>query len=627
MALPTAPNTDPNKGRPSSASPESEAMAKGIKDVEDTMVEQLQKIMEFTEIMKNYIPKLGFIDAHTRAIKLKADQIHKQNDQFQKEFHDEMDAILAAMESEENAEQVEELEQVPDAEQQGEQVKDEMAEVVNEEAEDTRDADDATTEILTDIAKDVSDIATRMRDGDEDTRDPGDGDSKKTKKGDDGKDKEVKKEKGAIGKTFKVITDFLKMLGKGFLIAGLLVGTLLTANEGMFSAIKNLFNKVFEVFKSIVGIIVEKVLPVFVNILTVVVDAVASFLPPIMNILEVVIEFIMGLVEGLMPILEIVMNVIGVVLSVIAMAFQAFADSGMLDIVMGTIYGFINMFIDTFNFIIEAVAMLASIFGKGDDVRKLKVDRLEVVDNQKVDMVADRLDFSLSDAEIDKQIDAQVALGNLNDKEAAKIRESKEEFKEQQETEKNDAAKRIYENAERLNITAEESPLSAGDTNDKGYVKISGFKNIEGWRKEDEYLVDPKMRQNGSYQLLDPETGRRRGFSGRNAASFIAGALLGKQQEEDAAAELAESEAAEATMASFFGGDEASIKGDDVSNQTGDANDEQRAADAAASKGGDQNVNTAMSVNNNQNSSVKSTNITHEGGSPTTSRGFYVGAQ
>jgi len=626
MALPAAPNTDPNKGRPGRSAPESEAMAKGIKDVEDIMVEQLQKIMEFTEVMRNYIPKLGFIDVHTKATKLKTDLIYKQSQKHQQEFHNEMDAILAAMESEENAEQVEELEQVPDAEQQGEQVKDEMAEVVNEEAEDTRDADDATTEVLTDIARDVSDIATRMRDGDEDKRDPADSDGKKTEKGDDGKGKEVKKEQGAIGKTFKVITDFLKMLAKGFLIAGLLVGTLLTANEGMFSAIKNLFSKVFEVFSSIVGIIVEKVLPVFVNILTVVVDAVASFLPPVMSILEVVIDFVMGLIEGLMPILEIVLNVIGVVLSVIAMAFQAFADSGMMDIVMGTIYGFINMFIDTFNFIIEAVALLASLFGKGDEVRKLKVDRLEVVNSQRVDAVADRLDFSLSDAEVDKQIDAQVALGNLNDKEAAKLRESKEEFKEKQESEKNDAAKRIYENAERLSITAEESPLSAGDTNDKGYVKISGFKNIEGWRKKDEYLVDPKNVKNGNYRLLDPETGHRRGFSGLTAAPFIAGALLGKQQGEDAAAELAESENAETSFTDFFS-DSASIKGDDISVQTGEANDEQREADAAGSKGGDQNVNTAMSVNNNQNSSVKSTNITHEGGSPTTSRGFYVGAQ
>ena len=626
MALPAAPNTDPNKGRPSTASPESEAMAKGIKDVEDTMVEQLQKIMEFTEIMKNYIPKLGFIDTHTRAIKLKADQIHKQNDQFQKEFHDEMDAILAAMESEENAEQVEELEQVPDAEQQGEQVKDEMAEVVNEEAEDTRDADDATTEILTDIARDVSDIATRMRDGDEDKRDPADNDGKKTGKGDDGKGKEVKKEQGAIGKTFKVITDFLKMLAKGFLIAGLLVGTLLTANEGMFSAIKNLFSKVFEVFSSIVGIIVEKVLPVFVNILTVVVDAVASFLPPVMSILEVVIDFVMGLIEGLMPILEIVLNVIGVVLSVIAMAFQAFADSGMMDIVMGTIYGFINMFIDTFNFIIEAVALLASLFGKGDEVRRLKVDRLEVVNSQRVDAVADRLDFSLSDAEIDKQIDAQVALGNLNDKEATKIRESKEEFKEEQDTKELDAAKRIYEMAEKQNIEAGSSEVTVEDQDGTSLVLMKNFKSIDGWRNNDEYLVDPVPNKNGSFTMYDPETGKRKGvsYTGKGGATtHIIATLAGAQGAKD---EMAASESAETNMQDFFS-DSASIKGNDLSDQTGDASDEQRAADAAASKGGDQNVNTAMSVSNQQNSSVKSTNITHEGGSPTTSRGFYVGAQ
>ena len=623
MALPTAPNTDPNKGRPSSASPESEAMAKGIKDVEDTMVEQLQKIMEFTEIMKNYIPKLGFIDAHTRAIKLKADQIHKQNDQFQKEFHDEMDAILAAMESEENAEQVEELEQVPDAEQQGEQVKDEMAEVVNEEAEDTRDADDATTEILTDIAKDVSDIATRMRDGDEDTRDLGDGDGKKTEKGDDGKDKEVKKEKGAIGKTFKVITDFLKGLAKGFLIAGLLVGTLLTANEGMFSAIKNLFNKVFEVFKQIVGIVVEKVLPVFAEVLTIVVDAISAFLPPIMDVLAVIIDVVMEVVQALMPVLEIVINAISAVLSIIAAVFQGLVDSGIIDALVDVVYGFINIFIGVWNGIIEGVAMLASLFGKGDEVRALKVDYAE---RDQSDEKAAFVDFSMSDEQIDKQIDAQLELGNLNKTEAAEMKANKDKFKEQQEDDELEAAKKIYEMAEKQNIEAGSSEVTVQDQDGTPMVLMSNFKSIDGWRHDDEYLVDKVPNDNGSFNMYDPETmqlvGRSHSKKG-GATPHIIATLAGAQKAKD---EMAASEAAETSMQDFFG-ETAGIKGNDLSDQTGDATDEQRAADAAASKGGDQNVNTAMSVNNNQTSSVKSTNITHEGGSPTTSRGFYVGAQ
>ena len=76
------PNTDPRKGRPTTETSgkggaETKAMMDSFDGVENAVVEQLALIAGFTEIMKNYIPKLGFIDAHTQALKLKQDQAFK----------------------------------------------------------------------------------------------------------------------------------------------------------------------------------------------------------------------------------------------------------------------------------------------------------------------------------------------------------------------------------------------------------------------------------------------------------------------------------------------------------------------------------------------------------------------
>ena len=84
MALPT-PNTDPRKGRPmteesgkgGAETNETTAAVKGLEDIENEVSERLKNISGFLEVMKNYIPKLGFIDAHTQAIKLSTDQIKK----------------------------------------------------------------------------------------------------------------------------------------------------------------------------------------------------------------------------------------------------------------------------------------------------------------------------------------------------------------------------------------------------------------------------------------------------------------------------------------------------------------------------------------------------------------------
>ena len=84
MALPT-PNTDPGKGRVTTTTSgdgaaltnETSKMAKGINDIEDVISKRLDDISGFLEIMKNYIPKLGFVDAHTRAIKLSTDVMKK----------------------------------------------------------------------------------------------------------------------------------------------------------------------------------------------------------------------------------------------------------------------------------------------------------------------------------------------------------------------------------------------------------------------------------------------------------------------------------------------------------------------------------------------------------------------
>ena len=294
-----------------------------------------------------------------------------------------------------------------------------------------------------------------------------------------------------------------KRQAKGFLIVGLLVGTLLTANEGMFSAIKNLFSKVFEVFKQIVGIVVEKVLPVFAEVLTIIVDAISAFLPPIMDVLAVIIDVVMEVVQALMPVLEIVINAISAVLSIIAAVFQGLVDSGIIDALVDVVYGFINIFIGVWNGIIEGVAMLASLFGKGDEVRALKVDYAE---RDQSDEKAAFVDFSMSDEQIDKQIDAQLELGNLNKTEAAEMKANKDKFKEQQEDDELEAAKKIYEMAEKQNIEAGSSEVTVQDQDGTPMVLMSNFKSIDGWRHDDEYLVDKVPNDNGSFNMYDPET-------------------------------------------------------------------------------------------------------------------------
>ena len=75
------PNTNPMLGRLNKSAEETNELNKQIKeegiDTNEAISEQLGLISSFTEVMKNYIPKLGFIDAHTQALKLKQDQAFK----------------------------------------------------------------------------------------------------------------------------------------------------------------------------------------------------------------------------------------------------------------------------------------------------------------------------------------------------------------------------------------------------------------------------------------------------------------------------------------------------------------------------------------------------------------------
>ena len=75
------PNTNPMLGRLNKSAEETNELNKQIKeegvDTNEAITAQLGLISSFTEVMKNYIPKLGFIDAHTQALKLKQDQAFK----------------------------------------------------------------------------------------------------------------------------------------------------------------------------------------------------------------------------------------------------------------------------------------------------------------------------------------------------------------------------------------------------------------------------------------------------------------------------------------------------------------------------------------------------------------------
>ena len=209
------PNTNPMLGRLNKSAEETNELNKQIKeegiDTNEAISEQLGLISSFTEVMKNYIPKLGFIDAHTQALKLKQDQAFKVLEKIEGHLAKQAEIVDDGPEEEPDADAEDVL---PDEEVGG--GGDGTPQPEEEAAEDTRDPDASPLE---QIAQDVAAIRQKIVDGDEDTRDPSDPvdvDTGDSGGGGAGIPKKGTKKLGAIGK-------FLGKLSKLFTVLGVIV--------------------------------------------------------------------------------------------------------------------------------------------------------------------------------------------------------------------------------------------------------------------------------------------------------------------------------------------------------------------------------------------------------------------
>ena len=347
------PNTDPMLGRLNKSAEETNELNKQIKDegmdTSEAVTEQLALIASFTEVMKNYIPKLGFIDAHTQALKLKQDQAFKVLEKIEGHLAKQAEIVDDGPEEEPDAEPEDVL--PPDEEVGGgggTPLPDEEA------GEDTRDPDASPLE---QIAQDVAAIRQKIVDGDEDTRDPSDPvevDTGDEGGGGAGIPKKGTKKLGAIGKFLGKLSKLFSVLS---VIVIALVASLLTANSELFSKIKELFGTIMEVFTKIVGIVVEKVLPAVTQIFGIIIDVVNQLLPPLMDIFSVVVDVIMQVVNALIPaVMAIVDMLVPVIISIVDTLipiFMSIVDAVMpiIEMILDILVPIIQVVLDVFLFL------------------------------------------------------------------------------------------------------------------------------------------------------------------------------------------------------------------------------------------------------------------------------------
>ena len=161
------PNTNPMLGRLNKSAEETNELNKQIKeegiDTNEAISEQLGLISSFTEVMKNYIPKLGFIDAHTQALKLKQDQAFKVLEKIEGHLAKQAEIVDDGPEEEPDAEPEDVL---PDEDVGGGGGGD-----ADPEQPDGEEGGGPDASPLEQIAKDVAAIRQMMGDKGEDTRD------------------------------------------------------------------------------------------------------------------------------------------------------------------------------------------------------------------------------------------------------------------------------------------------------------------------------------------------------------------------------------------------------------------------------------------------------------------------
>lgn len=622
-------------------------IVEGNEDNQSALSQQVALMSSFTETIANYIPKLGFIDAHTQALKLKQDQAFKvlekieghlaKNTEQTQELVDETPA-----DEESDADQVQ-----PDSEDVGPGADGTPAQ--EEAAEDGRtDADP-----LEKIAEDVSAIRQIMSEGGDDARTESsvDDESPVTTSGaKDGDAPKGAKKVGAIGK-------FLNKIGKLFSVFNLiviaLVASLLTANSELFTKIKELFGTIMQVFMKIVGIVVEKILPAVTQIFTIIIDLINQLLPPLMEVFTAVVDIVMGIVEALIPViiaivdavmpiilaivdtlLPIIMSIVDAIMPIIEMMLDVLVP--IIEVVLGVMMfifdtilapifsaiapvvefvgdlfrSLFNGIITMINGVIEGIAMIVGIFSssKAEEMRAMKMDKIEK-DESKDE--AKNIDFAQDDETVDAQIQAKLDSGEINQKTADKLKKDKEKFARNQE-------KGRKEFIEKLDVKETDvKPVGDADA-----VSLISFKEKTSGET---ILVDPNSGDaNGNYQLYDPEGNPvdfpDMGMGFKNAVMMQAHAAVESLQPET----LEEGGDGSFNIAGALGlvPDETQ-QGIDLGNESLDMADAQQDAN---SQGGGGTTNSATNISSTVGGSNSKTVILNDAasGSPQDGRGYYA---
>ena len=609
MALPT-PNTDPRKGRVTTTtsgagaavSNETTEMAKGITDIEDVISKRLEDMSGFLEIMKNYIPKLGFIDAHTKAIKLSTDQMKKDLKEVAKQLTETPGEESDAQEVNEEGNEAEQT--IADRIRNIDENVQKMADKIDEPSEAQEDARDLGG---ADAGTDAPEVM-----------DDGDG-------GDDGG---AEKKQSVIGKALGGFMKVFKMIGKFAAVALLVILPLLSGNQKLFEAIKTLVTNLFELFKSLFDVVMQAIVPLATTILTIILNIgntifsalmpiLDSLIPVIISVVSVVTDVIMGIFDAIMPIIQVMLDIlvpiIQMVLNVFLFLFENILGpifsvlTPIVTFVGNMIMGFFNMLISVWNGIIEAVAFIAGIFGKGDEVRSLKIDKLG--EDTSEEEAKKLIDFSQEDEAIEAQIQAKVDSGEINEETAEKLRKNKKQHRADQE-------QRRQEMVAKYDVKEVDVDVEGDDDGEK--IKLISFNMDEvsgGYIKE--VLFDPESQdEDGNYQFYKPD-GTPMKFRGhlRKPANMMAHAARKNLEPIEVDGEDG-GDALPGNIAAAFG-----MTGDELSDESLDTQDAIGAAAVGAGAGGGSSsvnvVGGASSTTNVKNEQ----SVTSTSSSPTSGRG------
>ena len=640
MALPT-PNTDPRKGRPTTTTGGAGAAAtnqmnKGLKDVENVIVEQLSMMSGFLEIGKNYFPKLGFIDKNTEVTQQRLYRLSKPIERMDENMAKLVEG-LGYKEKEEDAEQLDPNEEPTDD-----------GEAVDGGGE--GEEDDAKP-VLERIADDTSAILKIMQDAGEDKRggidEPGETGGGDDGTGGGGEEKKADGMMAGVGKFFKSLFGKLKLIFVGLL---LVVAPLLTAGSELFSSIKKLFDQVFQAMTQIIGVIMERVVPVIVEIMTKVIDIVTALLPPVMEVIMMVVDVIMSLVEALLPpimaivdvimnlimaivpplmdiiqsVLDAIMPIIEMLLAVLVPVIEIVGDimmfifdtilrpifealSPIVEFVGSLVMGFFNMFIAVWNGIIEAAAFVAGFFGAGDEVRAMKADYLEMDESKDH---KDKIDFTAEDEQVDAMIQAKLDSGEINKTTAESLMADKEKYRKEQEKARSDMVSKIK-------VEQVETPAALQEDGKKlNLVSLTLPEDLGGTT----ILVDPDSKdEDGNYDLYS-EDGRvlpnPAQFFGKSAQAKVMG-VIGAAIEgmDDGGGGIDMS-----NIGAAFSADESITVGQDLADDTLDLGEEQ--ADAQQGSGDVTTVSASTATNIQNQTSTSVTNVSTGDRSPNAGRGF-----